>query len=88
MDMFEDNPPGSEEAVSFEAALEQLQVLVDRLEQGDVPLEESVRAYADGMRLVRTCLNRLQAAETTIQQLQATEEGFELLSPETDEADS
>jgi len=86
--MFEETQPEADKEITFEAALERLQVLVDRLEEGDVPLEESVRAYADGMRLVRTCLSRLESAEETIRRLQETEEGFALLATDTEEDES
>ena len=58
MDMIEDAETPAEGELTFEDALERLQELVARLEEGDVPLEESVQAYADGMRLVKTCLGR------------------------------
>ena len=70
--------PEATEELSFEAALERLEAVVARLEQGEVPLEESIQAYADGTRLVRHCVKKLEAAETTIRELSEGSEGFRL----------
>ena len=72
----ESESPGTEEISDepdFEASLESLESLVSRLEQGDLSLEESLRAFEDGVRLVRICSGRLQAAELRITEL--TQEG-------------
>lgn len=70
--------PQAAEDLSFEAALERLEAVVARLEEGEVPLEESIQAYADGTRLVRHCVKKLEAAETTIRELSEGSEGFRL----------
>jgi len=70
--------PDTEAGLPFEEALARLETLVDRLEEGEIPLEESVRAYAEGMRLVRSCLARLEAAEATVRELAESAEGFDL----------
>lgn len=70
--------PEATEDLSFEAALDRLETVVARLEQGEVPLEESIQAYADGTRLVRHCVKKLEAAETTIRELSEGGEGFRL----------
>lgn len=66
------------EEVSFEEALERLEQLVERLEEGDVPLEESLGHYAEGTRLVKLCQERLDRAEALIRELTETAEGFGL----------
>jgi len=66
-----DGAAGAE--VTFEEALERLEALVDRLEEGEIPLEESVQAYAEGMGLVKQCLEKLAKAETTIRELRESE---------------
>lgn len=55
--------------VSFEDALARLEELVDRLEEGEVPLQESLSAYAEGTRLVRHCMKQLEDAEQTLKTL-------------------
>jgi exodeoxyribonuclease VII small subunit len=64
--------------LSFEAALRRLEEIVERLEDGEIPLEESLSAYAEGTRLVRRCLDRLAAAEAMIRELSEGPEGFRL----------
>jgi len=66
------------EALSFEQALERLEGLVEKLEEGTIPLEESLAAYVEGTRLVRHCLACLERAETVIRELTETSEGLEL----------
>ncbi len=59
----------AEPELSFEQALERLEDIVHRLEEGEIPLEESIEAYAEGTRLVRRCMEKLSAAETMIKEL-------------------
>lgn len=67
-----------EKPLSFEQALDRLEALVAKLEEGEVPLEESLQAYVEGTRLVRECMERLRSAEATIQRLSEDGEGFRL----------
>lgn len=69
---------GSDEELSFEDALARLEELVERLEEGEVPLEESLGAYKEGTELVKKCLARLGKAETMIKELSETADGFRL----------
>jgi exodeoxyribonuclease VII small subunit len=64
--------------LSFEQALERLEDIVHRLEEGEIPLEESIEAYAEGTRLVRRCMDKLAAAETMIKELTEGAEGLKL----------
>lgn len=68
----------SGEDLSFEDALSRLEELVERLEEGDVPLEESLGAYKEGTELVKQCLARLAKAETVVKELSETADGFRL----------
>lgn len=66
------SPKSSEknnEPESFETAIERLEDLVAKLEQGDVPLEESLTAFEEGQRLIGYCEKKLQAAEQVLKQL-------------------
>jgi exodeoxyribonuclease VII small subunit len=49
--------------------LSDLEAVVERLEQGDLPLEESVRLFEEGMKLSQSCKQELDAAEGRIQVL-------------------
>jgi len=66
------------ESLTVEAALERLEALVERLEEGKISLDESLAAYVEGTRLVRHCQERLNHAETVIRELAETQEGLEL----------
>ena len=54
---------------SFEAAFNQLQEMVQRLEAGNLPLDETTRLYEEGMRMAQVCNQLLNAAEQRIVQL-------------------
>jgi exodeoxyribonuclease VII small subunit len=53
----------------FERKLTDLESVVERLEQGDLPLEESVRLFEEGMKLSESCKKDLDSAEGRIQVL-------------------
>lgn len=57
--------------ISFEAALEQLEAIVGRLEAGDLPLEESLELFENGIELSRRCNATLDSAERRIEILVA-----------------
>jgi len=54
---------------SFEAALGRLNEIVKRLEEGDVPLEESMKLYEEGIRLGTLCKGILKEAEQRMNRL-------------------
>ncbi|NVO14401.1 MAG: exodeoxyribonuclease VII small subunit [Rhodoplanes sp.] len=55
--------------LTFERALEELESIVDRLESGNVPLEESVAIYERGEALKRRCEELLSQAEARVQKI-------------------
>jgi len=57
------------EELSFEAALERLDGLVDRLERGDLELEDALTAFEQGVALTRRCADQLARAERRIETL-------------------
>ncbi len=59
----------------FEAALAELEQIVLRLEQGDLPLEESLRQFERGVTLTRGCQKALQQAEQKIRVLAQNRDG-------------
>ncbi|HEX2918373.1 MAG TPA: exodeoxyribonuclease VII small subunit [Edaphobacter sp.] len=59
----------------FERKLTDLEAVVERLEQGDLPLEESVRLFEEGMKLSESCRQELEAAEGRIQILMRQADG-------------
>ncbi len=64
----------AKQELSFEAALAELERVVQELERGDLPLDEAILRYQSGMRLVRDCRDRLKAAEQRIEMVLAQEE--------------
>ncbi len=72
--------PKSSEPFSFEAALEELEQLVERMEKGDIPLEESLKDFERGIELTRACQESLRVAEQKVQIL-LEKRGIEELSP-------
>ena len=54
------------QGVGFEAALEELEGLVERMEEGELSLEESLKTYERGIELSRACQKSLDAAEQRI----------------------
>jgi exodeoxyribonuclease VII small subunit len=55
------------EKLNFEAALAELQHLVDQMEQGQLSLEEALQQFERGITLVRHCQETLKNAEQTVQ---------------------
>ena len=53
--------------VDFEKALAELETLVERLERGDVPLDEALRAFERGVALTRHCQACLQTAQQRVE---------------------
>jgi len=54
---------------TFELALSQLEQIVQKLEKGELPLEDSLRLYEEGIRLSRLCHAKLEEAEGRIEVL-------------------
>ncbi|MBV12477.1 MAG: exodeoxyribonuclease VII small subunit [Flavobacteriaceae bacterium] len=59
----------------FESSLEKLEEIVAELESGDLPLEKSIKAFEEGIKLTRHCQNLLSKAELKIQKLVETNDG-------------
>jgi len=62
-------------AMSFENALAELDSIVQRLEKGDVPLEESVAIYERGEVLKRRCDDLLRQAEARVEKITLDDTG-------------
>eukprot|EP00389_Voromonas_pontica_P003968 GDKH01005879.1.p1 GENE.GDKH01005879.1~~GDKH01005879.1.p1 ORF type:complete len:79 (-),score=15.20 GDKH01005879.1:85-321(-) len=66
---------------NFEAALAELETLVSKMEDGDLSLEESLKAFESGIKLTRQCQQALQQAELKVQKLSQSEDGEPVLQP-------
>jgi exodeoxyribonuclease VII small subunit len=54
---------------NFESNLKKLELIVDKLESGDVGLEESVKLYEEGMKIKKICDIKLQNIEMQIKKI-------------------
>ena len=59
--------------MSYEQAMEQLEQVLRRLDVGDLPLEESIRCFQDGLEYIKLCQAKLTAAEGTLKILRGEE---------------
>ncbi len=64
----------------FEEALKKLEKIVSRLEEGEIPLEESLKLFEEGIRLSRFCNQKLDEAEKKVEILMKGKNG--ILKPE------
>ena len=87
-------PAQASETPDFERALSELEGLVERLERGDLPLEEALKTFERGVELTRHCQTSLKAAQqkveillkrngqTSIEALSVPEDGGPSAGPE------
>ncbi|MBX3298366.1 MAG: exodeoxyribonuclease VII small subunit [Acidobacteria bacterium] len=61
--------------ITFEKALEELEKIVEQLESGDLPLEKSLELFETGVKLSRSCRERLANAERRIELLSRDGDG-------------
>ena len=64
----------NEQMISFEEAMNKLEQIVDKLEEGDVPLEAAIAFYKEGMELSKLCHDKLKSVEEQLTQI-ITEDG-------------
>jgi len=76
-------PPVEEaaEGQTFESMMDRLQTLVAKLEEGNLPLEDSIRCFEEGMTLVKRCGAVLNRAEERIQKLMRDATGLPVTEP-------
>jgi len=64
---------------SFEDAMKRIESIVEELEKGDLPLEESLKRFEEAVKLARVCNEKLKGAQEKVSKLVKTGEGeFEL----------
>jgi len=54
---------------TFEESLHRLETIVEQLERGDVPLEEALKLFEEGIQLSKTCGEKLSQAELSLKRL-------------------
>ncbi len=67
--------------IKFERALARLEEIVQKLEQGDLPLEQSLKLFEEGIRLSRICNSRLEEAERKVEVLLKDKAGNMIAKP-------
>ena len=73
------------ETLSFEDALGELESLVERMERGELTLEDSLKSFERGVELTRTCQQALQQAEQKVEILTSQSPDADLEPFESDE---
>lgn len=61
--------------LTFEEALKKLERIVADLENGDLPLEESLERYEEGIRLSKVCARKLEAVKRKVEILTKSDDG-------------
>ena len=69
--------------LSFEESLEQLEEIVNKLEKGDVPLDDAIDEFNNAMQLVKICNEKLNNAEESIAKI--VEDNVDLIDFNTNE---
>ncbi len=72
--------------IKFEDALKKLEKIVEELEKGDLPLEDSLARYEEGIKLSRICQKKLETAKKKVELLVKSKEGKFKLEPFTEES--
>ncbi|NGZ02546.1 MAG: exodeoxyribonuclease VII small subunit [Nitrospira sp. WS238] len=62
-------------AIKFEYAMARLETIVAELERGDLPLDDSLKIFEEGVRLSKTCLKMLEDAERKVEILVQEKDG-------------
>ena len=75
---------------SFEQSLRRLETIVEQLEDGEIPLDDALKIYEEGIELSKTCIDKLTQAELRLKKLSKSMNGsFRLIDqdemPESEE---
>jgi exodeoxyribonuclease VII small subunit len=71
----------------FEEALQKLEAIVAKMEEGDLPLEEALKAFEEGVRLAKFCTSKLDEAERKVEKLIRDQFGKVQTTPFSEEED-
>jgi exodeoxyribonuclease VII small subunit len=72
---------------NFEEALRKLEAIVAQMEEGDLPLEESLKAFEEGVKLAKLCTKKLDEAERKVEKLIRDQTGKLQTTPFSEEED-
>ncbi|HEY5648872.1 MAG TPA: exodeoxyribonuclease VII small subunit [Nitrospiria bacterium] len=71
----------SKSSPKFEESLKRLEAIVSRLEKGELPLDESVKIFEEGIRLSKNCMKTLEEAERKVEILLEDKNGKKKTRP-------
>ena len=71
----------------FEEALQKLEAIVAKMEEGDLPLEEALKAFEEGVKLAKFCTGKLDEAERKVEKLIRDQTGKIQTTPFSEEGD-
>ncbi len=71
----------------FEEALQKLEAIVAKMEEGDLPLEEALKEFEEGVRLAKFCTGKLDEAERKVEKLIRDQAGKIQTTPFSEEGD-
>jgi exodeoxyribonuclease VII small subunit len=83
-------PPTDQQPIDFERSLSELETIVEKLEHGDLTLDESLKQFERGVQLARSCQGALKQAEQKVEILlrkNGEPEVFDAASLDEDEED-
>ncbi|NJK91824.1 MAG: exodeoxyribonuclease VII small subunit [Blastochloris sp.] len=66
---------GAKEQPSFEGAVERLEEIIEQMESSDLPLDQIIERYEEGMKLLTVCEDKLKVAEAKIELLTRDKSG-------------
>lgn len=72
----------------FEEALEKLEDIVKKMETGDLPLEEALKSFEEGVKLIRFCSAKLDDAQRRVEMLMGKEDSLEAKQWDGEESDN
>ncbi len=73
--------PAKKAELNFEAAMDRLEAIVEEMESGKMQLEDLIVRYEEGMKLVKTCQERLTSAEQRIEIITRNHAGKPVVQP-------
>lgn len=76
-----------EKELTFEEAMEQLEQIVEKLEEGDVPLEKAINYFQDGMKFSKLCSDKLQKVEKQMDQIIKEDDQLEPFTIQEDDSE-
>ncbi len=66
--------PNNKKGLTFEKAMKRLEEIVEKLDEGEIPLEESIKIFEEGMELVNFCQKKLEEVEAKVETIMKNKE--------------